>query len=630
MSGVLLSCCNTGRGGPLLLAYCDDRTSEISWIRLDDIGIDLSRATGATGLFSGPDSHFVAIQGVHDPALILEFDHDLRIRNLIQLPGARDLHSIKVYDGQLYATSTGTNELFEINLDNSGKIACRFRCPTTKLIPNVHLNDYLRHAGKEYVLGHSNPFRAAGRRSGFVYCLTDREVVIDRLEHPHTLLVLDRRLAILDSARAMVVFVDDGVSKPFMRVDTGGILRGACQTDDALLLAMSSRRLFSRKRGLLQVNVTDDQVILGNESFMSWLYRFDKANLESHTRISLSEISFEIYDLAKLDHPPAPDRLIADAAALRSQAWRQQYFQLSQRHAGLKDLEDENPGPSAARIPAPVQSHNPAPAPSRKASGVPLWVLPLGGGDGFPMQSDSPTAETGTASTFATAKPQQTDDNFHIASANGSPKTIIAFAGLAQLIGGMTPYNFMNSLKGIIANVIFVRDPKRTWFNGPIEGVGKNSIEIGQKLNKLASELATQQLYLLGTSSGGFAALAYAKTLNAKRVMAFSPQTNIDLDYLDSVGETRWIKLITRIKNPSLVDTTPLLADLSGRDCHLIVGKRAKLDVTYAERLRSVPDVSIHYVDSGHNPAVFLWNSGLLSGILRQFVMDAPLTIGNQ
>lgn len=634
MSGVLLSCCNTGhRGGPFFLAFCHDRTNELSWIKLDDIDVDFSRASGATGLFYEQDRLFVAVQGLHDPAIILEFDRDIRFKTLISLPGVRDIHSIKVYDGVLYATSTGTNELFEVDLRSPGKISRRFKCPTTASVPNAHLNDYLRHGGKEYVLGHSNPFVADGRKNGFIYSLTDQQVVVEKLEHAHTLLDIDGRLGVLDSARGRVVVSDGASATPWLQLHTGGILRGACASDDAMYVAMSSRRLFSRKKGLLQINVPDDHVVFGNEAFMSWLYRFDKGDLKSFTRVSLSEIAFEVYDLLKLDHTPPPDRLIPNAAAIRAQAWRQQFFWLSRRSAERAD--DEYAPADASRpapVPAPIVQKKPPP-PASPSEGVAFWELPIE--DHLtPEPVVSPPRKKPAAEPLkspAIAKPaegQSLEANFQVVVKPGSPKTVIAFAGLAQLVGGMTTYNFMNSLKGTDANVIFVRDPRRSWFNGPIDGIGKNSAEIGSKLATLASELDTKELYLLGTSSGGFAAMAYAKMLNAKRILAFSPQTNIALNYLDSVGELRWIKLISRIKNPTLVDTSSLLSGIEGLDCHLIVGRRMELDTVYAERLKAIKGMHLHYVDSGHNSAQFLRNAGLLSDVLNRFVTDAPMKIG--
>jgi len=634
MSGVLLSCCNTGhRGGPFFLAFCHDVTNELSWIKLDDVDFDFSRASGATGLFYEKDRCFVAIQGLHDPAIILEFDRDFRFKRLISLPGVRDIHSIKVYDGLLYATSTGTNEFFEVDLRSPGKISRRFKCPTTPSVPNAHLNDYLRHGGKEYVLGHSNPFVAEGRKNGFIYSITDQKVVVEKLEHAHTLLDIDGRLGVLDSARGRVVVTDGTSATPWLQLHTGGILRGACASDDAMYVAMSSRRLFSRKKGLLQINVPDDHVVFGNEAFMSWLYRFDKGDLKSFTRVSLSEIAFEVYDLLKLDHTPAPDRLIPNAAAIRAQAWRQQFFWLSRRSAERPDDDEESLAGTARPAPVSVPSQKKPPAPASKPADMAFWEVPIEG-PLTPEPALSPARKKLSAEplkTPAIAKPAEGESpeaNFQIVVKPGSRKTVIAFVGLAQLIGGMTTYNFMNSLKGTDANVIFVRDPRRSWFNGPIDGIGKNSAEIAGKLSTLVSDLDTKELYLLGTSSGGFAALAYAKMLNAKRILAFSPQTNIALNYLDSVGELRWIKLISRIKNPTMVDTSTLLAGIEGLDCHLIVGRRMELDTVYAERLKAIKGMHLHYVDSGHNTAQFLRNAGLLSDVLNRFVTDAPLKIG--
>ena len=218
--------------------------------------------------------------------------------------------------------------------------------------------------------------------------------------------------------------------------------------------------------------------------------------------------------------------------------------------------------------------------------------------------------------------------NFEVVKSSVAKKTIVAFAGLAQLFGGMTPYNFMNSLKDVNVNVVFVRDPRRTWYNGPIAGLGRRGSEIGARIRQLASEAGSGEIYLLGTSSGGFAALAFAEILRAKRVLTFSPQTSIDPVYLRSVGETRWLELLDRLDRADFIDLVPLLEGSSVRARYdIIVGARVPLDVIYAERLAHLPSVAVHRVDSRHNTAMHLRDKGLLEKVLSDFIDDEPIDL---
>jgi hypothetical protein len=626
MSGVLVSCCNTGNSAhPLVLAYYDLETQEIAWVKLDDVPVNVGQITGSTGLIRHQDNYFLGLQGIHAPAAVLRLDRDLRCKDVIRLPGVRDIHSLRAYGTSLYAASSGTDELYVVDLEN-GETRCHFRFPLGGDVhadgnvrapgrdPGyVHLNDYIQFQGKEYVLGHTNPFGDAMRRNGFVYCLTDRKVVVDELEHPHTLMVLNERLAVLDSARALVLYVDDGPTKPWLKVSGGWVLRGACQHDNFIYLAMSSRRLFSRKRGMLKLYVDDNEDIIGNEIYMSWLYCFDKAGRALQWRRSLTEVTAEVYDLAYVAYRPAEDRLMPHAAALRAQWSRVQEFEANRRtlpsttvgeprakadqSAKLWDLEAPQPqARSAMRAEARKQGREQA-------------------------QASIPANSSGLADW------DKEETHYHVVKAPNSSKTIIAFAGLAQLVGGMMPYNFMQSLSGVDANLVFVRDPKRTWFNGPIAGIGVNASEIVAKLKSIVAELRTEELYMVGTSSGGFAALAFAGEMGAKRVLAFGPQTNIDLDYLNSVGETRWLRIIARITKPQLTDVAQRMRNSNGCRFDLVIGSRIKLDVEYAERLRDIPQVEIHYVFSKHNSAMHLKNSGVLTEVLHQFASEAPLVI---
>ncbi|MFM9861642.1 hypothetical protein RUR49_24530 [Pseudoxanthobacter sp. M-2] len=229
----------------------------------------------------------------------------------------------------------------------------------------------------------------------------------------------------------------------------------------------------------------------------------------------------------------------------------------------------------------------------------------------------------------ASATPGPDEPNVRIVRAPGATRTIVAFAGLGQLVGGMTPFNFMNSLAGIEANVVFVRDPRRTWYNGPIAGLGRSASEIAERIGALAGEAGGGSLYLLGTSSGGFAALAFAAPLAARRVLAFAPQTTIDTSVLRAIGETRWLKMLDRLRRPDIVDVLPALeAAPPAGGCEIIVGRRVPHDVVYANRLAHIAGVTVHLVRGGHNTAMHLRDRGALSTVLRDFVEDAPIDLG--
>ena len=227
------------------------------------------------------------------------------------------------------------------------------------------------------------------------------------------------------------------------------------------------------------------------------------------------------------------------------------------------------------------------------------------------------------------AGPGAAEPSVRIVRAPGATRTIVAFAGLGQHVGGMTPFNFMHSLAGIAANVVFVRDPRRTWYNGPIAGLGRTADEIAGRIGALAAEAGGGRLYLLGTSSGGFAALAFAAPLGAQRVLAFAPQTTIDTSVLRAIGETRWLNMLDRRRPTDLLDVLPALeAAPPAGGCEIIVGRRVPHDIVYAQRLAHVPGVAIHIVGGGHNTAMHLRERGALPAVLRAFVDDAPIELG--
>jgi len=200
--------------------------------------------------------------------------------------------------------------------------------------------------------------------------------------------------------------------------------------------------------------------------------------------------------------------------------------------------------------------------------------------------------------------------------------TVIAFAGIAQAFGGMPPFNFMRAMRNATANVIFVRDPHSKWFGNPIAGLGNNPREMSLSLQRLAAELGTQEVCLLGISAGAFAAMLFSTLLDYPcRVLAFSPQTCIAPAFLAKIGDRRYLKELRGRLDQEFDDLVPLVSAVpSHLRFDVVLGLHDPLDTRHIQRLEGLSNIHIHRLHCGHNTAGHLKQRRLLRDTLLTFV----------
>ncbi len=115
-----------------------------------------------------------------------------------------------------------------------------------------------------------------------------------------------------------------------------------------------------------------------------------------------------------------------------------------------------------------------------------------------------------------------------------SNRLIICFSGVGKDPEIDQPIEFVDTASnGGQDSVLFIRDTKRSWFNGEriVEDICE-AIEFNRK--KLQSEVVNT----LGHSMGGFGALVFPYFVKINKAVAFSPQFSVDPSIVPD--ERRW------------------------------------------------------------------------------------------
>lgn len=205
----------------------------------------------------------------------------------------------------------------------------------------------------------------------------------------------------------------------------------------------------------------------------------------------------------------------------------------------------------------------------------------------------------------------------------GSEKLYFIFGGVVAGVG-MPPFEFCRSSKIVNENRIFLRDASQSWYQNGLFGIGNDIYSVIRFVESKIEQLSPREIFLVGNSMGGYAAILVAAALGKGKVICFAPQTFISLSGKLANLDWRWCRKIVSTYFGSfgkdhVWDVRPLVARCGGRvRIDIFVSSRDRLDCAHAARLREFEQVSIHeFVSGGHGVVRYLRDAGLLPEILR-------------
>src|SRR5215208_8033737 len=214
---ILVSLCNITRPGRPALGVLDPATSEFRLVQLPP---GLLRGAGLTGLAASERYVYAATQATNvtlrgrrpGRCELLVFDRaNLRLVNRYPFRLATDVHSLWWAGETLYAVSTGADEVVQLRLRDAAVLleSVFWRPePTGPRVDLHHLNAL--HGCGDALLAVGFGRRSGGlwssARDGFVVDATRGEWLATGLRHPHSLALLEGRIACCESqARAVKV-----------------------------------------------------------------------------------------------------------------------------------------------------------------------------------------------------------------------------------------------------------------------------------------------------------------------------------------------------------------------------------------------------------------------------------------
>jgi hypothetical protein len=209
-----------------------------------------------------------------------------------------------------------------------------------------------------------------------------------------------------------------------------------------------------------------------------------------------------------------------------------------------------------------------------------------------------------------------------------SKTLLVLFGGIA---GGVSipVFEFFRVSEGYPSKRVFLRDPRRSWYQLGIPGIGDSAATVKSMLDDTIARSGAERVVMAGASAGGYAAMLFGAWCDADATVAFSPQTFIDAENRQRSGDDRWLEQIDALHSAFagravVLDLLAVLPSQIGKTRHRIhVSTDDGLDMIHAQRMASCPGVEIiEHVDGGHRLVKTLRDRGLLKPLMLQALSD--------
>ena len=206
-----------------------------------------------------------------------------------------------------------------------------------------------------------------------------------------------------------------------------------------------------------------------------------------------------------------------------------------------------------------------------------------------------------------------------------SPSLLVLFGGIAGGVS-MPVFEFFRMTEGYPTKRLFLRDPRQSWYQRGIPGVGDDEDAIAAMLSQRIAESGATRVVMAGASAGGFAAMRLGAKCGAHVVIAFSPQAFIGAAARAAAGDERWPEQIAALHaalgpESSQYQVRDMLEAAAGRRMETQVHFSAGdvLDARHASALEGVAGVSVTaHPGDDHKLVKQLRNQGVLAPMLLE------------
>lgn len=209
----------------------------------------------------------------------------------------------------------------------------------------------------------------------------------------------------------------------------------------------------------------------------------------------------------------------------------------------------------------------------------------------------------------------------------GGDVLLVAFGGIRQGMG-MPGFEFRRLLDGLACDQVFVRDVEQAWYQRGARPEARSIRQLADALDRIRRERSYRRTVFVGNSMGGFGAMVLGGILDVDHVLAFSPQTFVQLPLRLIHGDRRWRDQVRRLhlrprSHPRYRNVAWALRHHAPRNLtiEVHVSSQDSLDLAHARYLakRWPIELRVHR-EGGHGLVRVLRGDGQLEFILHRAV----------
>lgn len=218
-----------------------------------------------------------------------------------------------------------------------------------------------------------------------------------------------------------------------------------------------------------------------------------------------------------------------------------------------------------------------------------------------PAELDSPTAEAAA----------------EVLHRIGSPHAVLSFGSKGQGIYSPRP-EMAGTLLELGVDVLFYRDFQQAWWCQGLMGLSRDVASTAEYLRGRMRQFGYRRVMTTGASMGGYGAILFGVMIGAERIVAFGPQTRVNLAAFERYEGTdaRAVRFDFRGRDADLARVLEEIPYDGRIEIHFSTGSGT--DALQARHLERFPQVSLHPHDSeDHNTAAVLKAEGRLGGLFR-------------
>lgn len=195
---------------------------------------------------------------------------------------------------------------------------------------------------------------------------------------------------------------------------------------------------------------------------------------------------------------------------------------------------------------------------------------------------------------------------------------IVTFGGRNNDVAGVPPYEFVRTLNKILPEIdqYYYIDGHQCWYHKGIIGISNNIPESVEYLKSKFSKY--KNVYFVGCSAGGYAAILFGSLCEVTKVIAFKPQTHLN----DPSTYTRGQYTFYAEKDERYMEIKQYMNEKTKYILYCGSSESGNHHCDMCHRVADVGDVEIN-VKSGKLELKDMRDSGELSSLfLKEFLGD--------